>query len=163
MNRLVLALAFLLPVSSAMASTVGEKAPAFKAMDLAGKPFEFKGAEGGVTLVNFWATWCAPCASEFPELNKLAAEYKGSVKVFAISLDEGDQKTKIEKWLAKRNPGPLAIKVLYDKEEKSAEDYNVSAMPTTFIIDKTGTIRFVHTGFSPEDAPVWRKEIQSLR
>ena len=147
---------------AAHAVETGDKAPAFNATELNGKPFSYKGADGKVVFVNFWATWCAPCAVEFPELNKLAEEYKGRVEVLAISLDEGDENAKIKKFLDKRAPGPLALQVLTDKEEKSAEDYNVNAMPTTFVVDKKGVVRYVHTGFSSEDTGIWRDEVKKL-
>jgi thiol-disulfide isomerase/thioredoxin len=158
----VLIILFAAAPRAAHAVGTGDKAPSFNAADLAGKPFSYKGTEGNVTFVNFWATWCAPCAVEFPELNKLASEYHGRVKVLAISLDEGDAKAKVQKFLDKRAPGALSLQVLTDKEEKSAEDYNVNAMPTTFVVDKKGVVRYVHTGFSSEDTGIWRDEVKKL-
>jgi thiol-disulfide isomerase/thioredoxin len=163
MKRVIVAVSLvftaLVPLSAA---AVRDKAPAFELKDLKGHPVSYKGTEGKVAFINFWATWCAPCTNEFPKLNELAADYKGKVRVYAISLDDSNVPAKIEKWLNKRAPGTLSITVLSDPENKSASDYDVNAMPTSFIVDRQGVVQFVHRGFDPDDPAVWKKEIDSL-
>ncbi len=153
--------AFLAFSSPALAVAVGDKAPALELKDVNGMKISFKPGEN-VAFVNFWATWCAPCASEFPKLNELAAQYKGKVKVMAISLDDKNAKKKIDSFVEKRSPGALTLTLLSDPDNKSAIDYDVNAMPTSFIVDRKGVVRYMHRGFDPADTETWRKELDAL-
>lgn len=157
----ILSVVFLSHAPSLRAAEVNDKAPAFDLVDLNGAKASFKGGEG-VTFINFWATWCGPCVAEFPKLNELAAEYKGKVRVIAISVDEENAKTKVPAFLKKRAPGGVHATVLLDEKLTSAEAYGVDAMPTSYVIDKKGVVRFKHVGFDQNDPVEWRKEIDSL-
>jgi thiol-disulfide isomerase/thioredoxin len=117
--------------------------------------------KGKVLFVNFWASWCAPCQMELPELNQLAKDYKGKkVKVFAINVDK--ERSDARKLLAKLGLKAAEFEVLWDTRAKAVSAYDIEVMPSSFIIDSRGIIRFVHSGFHSTDPDAWRKEIDSL-
>ncbi len=152
--------AFLLPLS-VFATSVNDKAPTFQISDLSGTKGGLKAGQGGVTLVNFWASWCGPCAVEFPNLNKLAGDYKAKgVRVLAINIDK--DRPSADRFLTRYAKEGTALTVLLDPTSKTAEAYGTKAMPTTYIVDAKGVVRFVHVGFRADDPDQWRKEIDSL-
>ena len=98
---------------------------------------------GQVVLVDFWASWCAPCKASFPAMAKLHADYapRGLV-IAAVSIDE-----KVPAALAfwKKQSPPFAT--LHDRELKLVKQVVVPTMPTSYLLDRTGKVRFVHEGF----------------
>jgi thiol-disulfide isomerase/thioredoxin len=113
--------------------------------------------EGKVTLVDFWASWCAPCKASFPAMGKLQKDYEGrGVQVVAISIDEKpDAALSFWKKLAP------SFTTLHDRSAKLVEQVNVPTMPTSYLVDRAGRVRFVHAGFRGDLDQV-RKEIDSL-
>jgi peroxiredoxin len=116
--------------------------------------------KGKVVLVDFWATWCEPCKRELPELEKLAREMAGrGVVVLAINLDK---ERNAAQEMARRL-GLSAVRVLWDPEGKVAERYDPPKMPTSYVVDRTGVVRFVHEGFEgAKDVARLRKELETL-
>jgi thiol-disulfide isomerase/thioredoxin len=156
-----LIMASLLTMPTVYAASVGEKGPAVELTDAEGKKAVVNGLKGEVTLVNFWASWCGPCALEFPALNELAADYTGKdFKVLAITVDT--DRAAADEFLARFKKEGLKLNVLYDPESKSIDAYGARAMPTSFIIDQKGIIRYIHVGFRPDDPEKWRKEVDEL-
>ena len=98
---------------------------------------------GKVVLVDFWASWCGPCKASFPALNKLHDKYssKGLV-IIGIGVDEDEAKYK-----AFASKMGAKFPLVHDSKHKAAEFFNPAAMPTSFIVDRKGVIRHVHTGF----------------
>ncbi|MGI6296298.1 MAG: TlpA family protein disulfide reductase [Armatimonadota bacterium] len=142
---------------------VGTKAPDFSLKDLDGKTFtladNFK-APGKVVLLDIWATWCPPCRAEIPHLIKLQTKYKDKpVVIVGVAVDE--RKTDVESF-AKKNK--INYVVCPDERGKAIGDkYSVRGIPATYIIDKKGVIRYVHSGFGgADDAAKMDKEIASL-
>ncbi len=142
---------------------VGTKAPDFSLKDLNGKTFKladnFK-APGKVVLLDIWATWCPPCRAEIPHLIKLQNKYKDkSVVLVGVAIDE--RKADVESF-AKKNK--INYVICPDEGGKAiSEKYKVRGIPATYIIDKKGVIRYVHSGFGDaDDAAKMDKEIASL-
>ncbi len=116
---------------------MGNEAPELTLPDLEGKSISLKSFRGNVILLNFWATWCAPCKREMPALDKLHNRYKKrGFRVIAVSID--NDKAAIEEFLRKI---PLSFTILHDMKIEAAKRYKVYAYPTTFLIDRKGTIR----------------------
>ncbi len=114
-----------------------------------------------VVLVNFWASWCAPCQNELPELNALAKEFSGKkVRVVAINVDK--KKADGQKALERLGLKRAALEVEWDTASKTVSAWDIQAMPSSFIVDRKGIIRFVHTGFHANDPATWRSEIAAL-
>lgn len=117
--------------------------------------------KGKVVFINFWASWCAPCHQELPELNQLARHYKGKpVRVVAINVDE-DRKA-AQRTLAKLNLQNASFEILWDPRSKAVSAYNVATMPGSFILDQRGIVRAIHEGFRSGDPAQWREEIDAL-
>jgi thiol-disulfide isomerase/thioredoxin len=99
---------------------------------------------GKVLLVNLWATWCAPCIKELPSLGALQQELGGDqFQVVTIALDERDP-AKIEPFLASH--GAATLPVLIDRDRTIERVAQVSALPTSLLVDRDGKVRAMVTG-----------------
>jgi len=114
---------------------------------------------GKVVLVDFWATWCTPCKASFPVMDELQKQYgTNGLVIVAVSVDE--KKSEMEKYLKKN---PVSFVTLHDSSQKLVAAADVATMPTSFLIDRTGKIRFVHTGFEGAKTKAdYAKQIESL-
>lgn len=137
-------------VAHADALKVGDRlAELDVAVDANGKAFKLKSIAGW-RLVTVGASWCKPCAKELPTWDKLAPEFKGKVTFVAINIDDdiGDGK-KFNKKLKLQN-----LRLVYLPADKSASvaKYGSDNMPTTFVADPQGVVRYVRAGFEKGDA-----------
>lgn len=98
---------------------------------------------GKVVLVDFWASWCGPCKASFPVLNKLHDKYasKGLV-VIGVGVDE--EPAKYQAFAAKMG---ARFPLVHDSSHKAAAFFAPATMPTSYLVDRKGVIRHVHTGF----------------
>jgi peroxiredoxin len=119
------------------------------ATDVAGKPFKLKALKGW-RFVSANAAWCEPCKKELPQWDKLQAALGGKITFIALSLDNevADGKAFHKRLKLKH------MKLVYMPEEKSAvaASYGAATMPTSFVIDPEGVVRYVHKGFDPRNA-----------
>lgn len=110
--------------------------------DLADKPVDLAALKGQVVLVNFWATWCEPCRDEIPSLNRLQHQLAAKdFKIVAINIGEG--KPRIEQFLKRI---PVDFTILRDVDNDVMKAWRVRILPASFLIDKTGMLRFQLTG-----------------
>ncbi len=120
-------------------TAVGAKAPDFEIGDPTGKKIKLSDFKGKYVLLDFWASWCAPCREESPTLVKAYQTYKDrNFTIFGVSLDKNK-----EAWLGavkQDNYTWPQASDLNDFESPSAVLYNVSAIPTSYLIDPNGTI-----------------------
>lgn len=125
---------------------VGENAPDFAGTDLDGHPVSLESLRGKVVLLSFWATWCGPCMMEIPHLAELHAELesKGLV-IVGVNNETEDGRQKAVAYAQKNIP----YTVLLDMNGMM-EDYIVSSIPVSFIIDQEGVIRHRIVGFSED-------------
>jgi peroxiredoxin len=118
-------------------------APDFQLETPDGRKVKLSDYKGKVVLLNFWATWCAPCAQEMPRLIDLYDKYRDrGVEVLAISTDEKNDRAKVGPYIKNRK---LNFTVLYD--EGMGKAFNVDGLPTSVVIDKQGIIRYRVGGF----------------
>jgi thiol-disulfide isomerase/thioredoxin len=130
--------------------------------DLAGFKLEGKlpeGTKGKVVLVDFWASWCEPCKQSFPVMEELHKRYadRGLV-IIAINVDEN--RPDMEAFL-KKNVATFAV--LRDANQKLVEKAGIATMPSSFLLDRDGKVRFTHTGFrGAETKKKYEEEIETL-
>ena len=111
-------------------------APPFKATSFDGSEVAINAAmDKKLYVINFWATWCPPCRAEMPELNEFAKKHEGEVTFYAVNLQE--PKDTVDKFLKDNG---YTMPVLLDLKGEAAEVYKVRAIPTTYVVDKDGTI-----------------------
>lgn len=135
---------------------IGKKAPDSVLKDLTGKNASLSSFRGKVVLINFWATWCPPCRSEMPSLNKLYKEYrdKGLV-VMAVSTDRNG--STVRDYL---NKNPVDLPIFIDSDLKISRLFKVFSMPTTFLIDRNGIILQRYLGEEDWDSADIRGKIK---
>lgn len=120
----------------------GGATPPLELQDLHGKKHALADYRGKVVLVNFWATWCAPCREEMPSIERLRSSLEGRpFAVLAVNLAEPE--TRIAKFLESM---PLNFPVLLDREAKAARAWQAKMLPATYIIGPDGAIRYRHLG-----------------
>jgi thiol-disulfide isomerase/thioredoxin len=112
-----------------------------------------------VVLVDFWASWCAPCKASFPAMARLHHEFVGQgLMVTAISVDE---KPAAAMAFWKRLAPPFAT--LHDRELKLVKAVVVPTMPTSYLLARDGRVRYIHRGFRGESSErELRQQIQIL-
>lgn len=133
-------------------SMLNEKAPVFALVDLEGKNINLGELKGKVVVVDFWATWCGPCISSFPGMQKMVNKFKDDPNVKFVFIDtweRGDEKAKNASTFMATNK--YTFHVLMDNEDKVVAEYKVEGIPTKFVIDKNGMIRFKSVGFDGSD------------
>lgn len=159
MNRRILALICtalaLTPIQMTFAAEIDSKAPACLLASLKDtQRYDLQQFRGKVLYVDFWASWCPPCAESFPFLNRLdhALKDKG-LQVVGVNMDQAPDEAKA--FLAKY---PADFTVAADVDEKCARAFDVQTMPSSYLIDRNGVIRYIHFGFRSGEA----KELQVL-
>ncbi len=146
--RKLLTLFFLFAVSNAQAGELapytGEPLPDFTLSDLQGRTHTLSSYRGRVVMVNFWATYCGPCIKEMPSMQRLKEKMKG--KPFTIlSVDMAEEKHDVQAFLTQHQI-KIDFPVLLNPEGDVVEQWMIAAVPTTFILDPKGTIRYALFG-----------------
>ena len=137
---------------------VGKGAPDLKIETVNGKgSITLDSLSGKIAVVDFWATWCGPCKQSFPKLEELAKQNSGKVQVVGISVDD---KSDGVADFAKANGATFPIG--WDDGHTIAGRWKVDTMPTTYILDATGKVRFIHAGYKDGEADVIAKELATL-
>jgi peroxiredoxin len=129
------------------------------AVDAAGKPFRLKAFKGQWLLVTVGAAWCKPCKKELPTWDKLAPEVADKITFVALGLDdEIDTGKEFHKKLKLQH-----MKLGYMPSDKSgvAARYGASTMPSTFIIDPNGVVKYVRDGFDERDPDGERQKMKA--
>ena len=161
MTRAIVAAVMMLSVSSVAEAGVGkgQRAPEFALTSLKGPKVMLSALRGKVVLIDFWAQWCEPCKKELPQLEKLAREYAGKgVVVLTVNIDK--QRENAER-MAKQLG--LTMDVLLDPAGSVAASYDLPKMPTSFVVDKKGIVRYVNEGFDgPKDVDRFKQELDEL-
>ena len=144
---------------NALAEGEGQRVPHCTLIPFGGnKPVDLQQLRGKVVYVDFWASWCGPCAQSFPFMNNLDRELRAQgLQVVGINLDEDPADA--QDFLGKR---PARFAVAMDADKSCAQSFGVKAMPSTYVIDRKGVIRHVHLGFRPGEADNVRDVVERL-
>jgi thiol-disulfide isomerase/thioredoxin len=146
------------PSESEATVQIGLPAPNFKLPDLNGKEISLDQFKGRVVVLDFWATWCGPCRMTMPLMENLQKEYKSSMALLAIDLQES--KDVVGDYVLQQG---IHSQVLLDEKGSVGAAYGTDALPTQIIIDKEGIVRRVQAGFGPKTLSQLRAEIERLR
>ena len=119
---------------------VGDTLPDLAGFKLEGKPPE--SLKGKVVIVDFWTSWCLPCAESFPIMDELQKRYGNRLVIVAVNVDE--RAADMESFLKKH---PVSFAVVRDAEQQLVAATSPKTMPTSFILDGAGRVRFLHNGF----------------
>jgi thiol-disulfide isomerase/thioredoxin len=122
------------------AQQVGSAAPAVAGVDTAA-------LKGKVVIVDFWASWCAPCKRSFPWWNEMQAKYGArGLHIVAVNVDK--QRADADAFLAKMTP---RFALAFDAEGRTPKNFQVKAMPTSVLIGTDGRVLLRHEGFKDDD------------
>ena len=128
---------------------LSEPASVFTLRDLNGNKVSLDSLKGKTVVLDFWATWCGPCKASFPAMQKIVDKHKADNNVVVLFVDtweNADDKNKNARDFI--TTSPYTFHVLMDNDNEVVEKYKVSGIPTKFIIDPNGTLRFKAVGFS---------------
>jgi len=158
MIRLTTLISILFVSLYANAGAISGKAADFTLKSNTGKNLRLSDFRGQVVMLNFWASWCGPCRQEMPILDQLHTRYaKLGFTMLGVNVEEDSSKAN-----AYLKDIPVSFPILYDTANQTSKLYNVSAMPTTVIIDRNGNMRFIHHGYKPGYENDYKKQIKAL-
>jgi cytochrome c biogenesis protein CcmG, thiol:disulfide interchange protein DsbE len=144
------------------AGLVGNPAPDFSVKQVSGSKgtVSLQGLHGNVVVLDFWGTFCEPCKKSFPKLQDLYTRYSAQgLRIVGVSEDEVDDKDKIPTFASTYG---AKFAVGWDEDKAIARRYKPETMPSTFIIDKRGVVRFAHAGYHDGEEVQIEKEIEEL-
>lgn len=158
MNLFIAALLLTALSTGVHAELVKGEAPNFTLKSLRGDNIKLSEHRGEVVMLNFWATWCDKCKQGFPVLNNLYLKYRD--KGFTLlSINNEEDLKKVRKWLRGKN---VAHPILLDPSHAVSDKYEVSDMPSTYILDRDGHLRYVTNGFEPGFEDEVLKQVREL-
>jgi thiol-disulfide isomerase/thioredoxin len=158
MRRFLAALAIFVSIPAA-AVEAGSPAPALSLVPLeGGAPVAIAGLKGSVVYVDFWASWCPPCTRSMPVLDDLYKRNKSRGFV-VVGINKDASLAEAHKLLAKV---PVTFVLVQDGGDAAAKAFDVKGMPSGYLVDRKGVVRYVHRGFNGDHAAALEKEIDSL-
>jgi len=161
MRRLLPLLLFLASATPSLVWAIGpgEKAPAFELKDASGKEHSLASLSSRIVYLDFWASWCVPCASSIPFLARLHQERsKEGLEVVAINVDEtSSDGVKLLDQLKS-----TTLPALYNPSGSVAELYAIATMPTSFLIDRDGTVLKRYEGFKESTEAQVLRDIEEV-
>lgn len=133
-------------------------APELEARDTGGISRTLADYRGKVVLLNFWASWCPPCQREMPSMERLRVQMAGR-PLEIVALDSAETAAEVNAFLSKMK---LSFPVLLDPDGRNTRRWKVFALPTSFLLDADGRVRFVLTGPAEWDEGEALQAIESL-
>jgi cytochrome c biogenesis protein CcmG, thiol:disulfide interchange protein DsbE len=135
---------------------VGAPMPPLEVDSFSGRSIRVASYKGRVLLLDVWASWCAPCKQELPMLDAMAERLKArGIDVLAVSVDK--DRANVQKFM--RAHGRWSLTVAHDPRGEIAELLQPDKMPTSYVVDRAGIVRYVNAGFVPADAPIIEKRL----
>jgi peroxiredoxin len=141
---------------------VGQPAPAYQATTMTGSEISLADMTGKPVLMNVWATWCGPCRQEIPELRAIHGAYKDrGLEVVGVSVDADGSDDAIRDFVEEFR---MDYTIWRDPTETVQATFHMAGVPTTFLIDKQGVLRWRSTGaLQPGDSSLTRAIQEALK
>jgi len=145
------------------APDASKQLPNISIADLQGKPVNIQEyvKKSKITIVSFWATWCAPCKRELDAISELyptwLADY--DTRLVAITIDNARALTQVKPLIEEKG---WEFDVLSDAKQELQQALNFQAIPQTFVVDEAGNILYQHEGYTPGDEYELEKKIKEL-
>lgn len=158
-SALVISIAVFLASYSMAAQQMNKPSPDCAFTTLDGAPAQGLHAfQGEVVYVDFWASWCPPCVKSFSFLNQLEHEFKAQgLRIIGVNLDE--KKADAQAFLDKY---PVEFDIVADQTKQCAKNFEVIAMPSSYLIDRKGNVRYIHQGFRQGETEQLRLMVQQF-
>lgn len=148
----------LLLASVAQAEVLEGQAPDFTLKSRSGENIKLSELRGDVVMINFWASWCAPCRQEMPLLEELHKKYS-DLGFVLLGVNVEEDSSKAGELLREV---PVSFPVLYDNKNDVTKLYKVVAMPSTVMVDRDGNMRYLHRGYLPGYEEEYARQIKEL-
>lgn len=153
-----LACSVIAATSLAASGLTGQPAPDFALKSSSGENLRLSEYRGDVVMVNFWATWCGPCRQEMPLLDEMFSKYERvGFSLLGVNIDENSSKA-----MNMVSELGVSFPIVFDTRKEVSKLYEVDAMPVTVLIDREGTVRYVHHGYKPGYEQMYLDQIKSL-
>lgn len=135
-------------------------APAFTLQDMDEEAHSLADYKGKVIMLNFWATWCPPCRREMPSMERVHQHMQGKDFV-VIAINQMESADHVFAYTGQLDVEPT-FTILFDANSKVSQAYRVNGLPTSYLIDKKGNIRFRAIGGREFDHPTVENQINNL-
>lgn len=157
-RRIMMVLALLAATAVVHAEALSGVAPDFTLKSRSGDNVKLSELRGDVVMINFWASWCAPCRQEMPLLEDMYQKYSDlGFTLLAVNVEEdSSQAANLLREI------PVTFPVLYDNKNVVSKLYKVVAMPSTVIVDRDGNMRYLHRGYLPGYEKEYAKQVKEL-
>jgi len=132
----------------------------FTLPDMDGESHSLSDFRGQVVMLNFWATWCPPCRREMPSMQRLYAKYRDR-GLAVVAVNQWEDEDLVFEFTGRLSLEPT-FPILFDRESRVAETYGVKGLPTTYLLDREGNVRFVAIGGREFDHPDVEALIEGL-
>jgi peroxiredoxin len=154
----VLALSLAIAVSPPRLDAADDLAPNVELRGPKGQRQRLADFRGKIVLLKIWASWCPDCKVLFPELDRLSREFKSrGVEVIAVNVDE--HRKDADAFLKTQSH---QLRVMFDPRARVADAFGARGVPSSYLIDARGMIRFAHEGWDETADTIYRREIMSL-
>lgn len=159
----ILLFSFVLIALAFQANAQSQTLPSVQVKNIDGQPLDFKTVadSGKLTVISFWATWCAPCIKELEAINDHYAEWQKNynMKLVAVSIDDARNSKKVK-------PKVLGYgwdyQIILDENMDLARAMNVNNPPLTFIVDRSGNVVWSHQGYTPGAEEELEKQLKAF-
>jgi len=148
----------LLALGARLAFATERPAPDFRLQVRGGDALSLSELRGKVVMINFWATWCAPCRQEMPLLDQIYRRYQDlGFTLLGVNVERDSRLADVF-----LRDTPVSFPILLDPEEKVSRLYDVAAMPSTVLVDRQGNLRKVFHGYRPGDENKYQDAVRQL-